>query len=127
MRLKTNIPEELKHLKSERDALDQSVALNRIVLAMLDGYKRQNLFLSILLFVSILANIAIAAIFIQYESQWEYETTTTTITQDTGEGSGNNVYQAGENATYTQEGVNDDGETNGDNNKDNPEKSNQPE
>lgn len=127
MRLKTNIPEDLKHLKSEGDALDQSVALNRIVLAMLDGYKRQNLFLSILLFVSILANIAIAAIFIQYESQWEHETTTTTITQDTGEGSGNNVYQAGENATYTQEGVNDDGETNGDNNKDNPEKSNQPE
>lgn len=32
----------------------------------------------------------------------EETTTTTTITQDTGEGSGNNVYQAGENAVYEE-------------------------
>ena len=32
------------------------------------------------------------------------EETITTITQDTGEGSGNNVYQAGESSTYTQSG-----------------------
>ena len=31
-------------------------------------------------------------------------TTTTTVEQDTGEGSGNNVYQAGEDSTYTQNG-----------------------
>lgn len=30
--------------------------------------------------------------------------TTTTVEQDTGEGSGNNVFQAGENSTYTQNG-----------------------
>ena len=29
-------------------------------------------------------------------------TTTETIEQDTGEGNGNNVYQAGENAQYTE-------------------------
>lgn len=31
-------------------------------------------------------------------------TTTTTVEQDTGEGSGNNVFQAGENSNYTQNG-----------------------
>lgn len=31
-------------------------------------------------------------------------TTTTTVEQDTGEGSGNNVFQSGENSTYTQNG-----------------------
>ena len=31
-------------------------------------------------------------------------TTTTTVEQETGEGSGNNVYQAGEDSTYTQNG-----------------------
>lgn len=30
------------------------------------------------------------------------EVTTTTVTQDTGEGHGNNVYQAGEHATYSE-------------------------
>lgn len=32
------------------------------------------------------------------------EETTTAITQDTGDGNGNNVYQAGENSSYTQNG-----------------------
>lgn len=31
-------------------------------------------------------------------------TTTTTVEQDTGEGSGNNVFQSGENSSYTQNG-----------------------
>lgn len=45
--------------------------------------------------------------FLKFESQFEYETTETTETtvyQDTGEGSGNNVYQAGEHATYNEGG-----------------------
>lgn len=33
------------------------------------------------------------------------ETTTTTVNQDTGEGEGNNVYQAGEFATYDEGGA----------------------
>lgn len=33
-------------------------------------------------------------------------TETTTVTQDTGEGTGNNVYQAGESATYNEDGEN---------------------
>lgn len=100
--------EELNAIRKEGDALDQSIALNRIVMAMLDAKRREDFWLRILLIISLLANIAIAGIFIGYESQMV--TTTTTIEQDTGEGSGNNVYQSGERASYTQEGVNSDGE-----------------
>lgn len=90
----------LSSLKTEEDALDQSIALNRIVMAMLDAKRREDFWLRIILIVSILANVLIAVIFTSYESQWT--TTTTTVTQDTEDGSGNNVYQAGENANYIQ-------------------------
>lgn len=39
-------------------------------------------------------------------SEIETTTETTTVTQDTGDGSGNNVYQAGEYATYDEGGGN---------------------
>lgn len=108
---------ELDALRKEEDALDQSVALNRIVMTMLESKRREDFWLRIILIISLLVNIAIAGIFTWYESQWQYtETTTTTVTQDTGEGSGNNVYQAGENANYIQgnsEEVTSNGETNG--------------
>lgn len=92
--------EELDALCKEEDALDQSVALNRIVMTMLESKRREDFWLKIILIISLLVNIAIAGIFTWYESGWT--TTTTTVTQDTGEGSGNNVYQAGENANYIQ-------------------------
>lgn len=92
---------ELDALRKEEDALDQSVALNRIVMTMLESKRREDFWLRVILIISLLVNIVIAGIFVVYESQWQYaETTTTTVTQDTGEGSGNNVYQAGENASY---------------------------
>lgn len=94
--------DELDSLHEDSNALDQSIALNRIVMTMLESKRREDFWLRIILIVSILVNVAIASIFIWYESQWEYTTTTTTVTQDTGEGSGNNVYQAGENAEYIQ-------------------------
>lgn len=110
---------ELDALHKEEDALDQSVALNRIVITMLESKRREDFWLRIILIISLLVNIAIAGIFTWYKSGWEYNnTTTTTVTQDTGEGSGNNVYQAGENADYIQgnsEGVTPNGETNSDN------------
>ena len=110
---------ELDALRKEEDALDQSVALNRIVMTMLESKRREDFWLRIVLIISLLVNIVIAGIFVVYESQWKYtETTTTTVTQDTGEGSGNNVYQAGENANYIQgnsEEVTSNGETNSDN------------
>lgn len=110
---------ELDALRKEEDALDQSVALNRIVMTMLESKRREGFWLRIILIISLLVNIVIAGIFVVYESQWQYtETTTTTVTQDTGEGSGSNVYQAGENANYIQgnsEEVTSNGETNSDN------------
>lgn len=94
---------DLNELK-EKEALDQSVALNRIVLNMLESKRKEDLWLRIVLIISILANIAISCIFIGYESQFTTEktVTTTTVSQDTGEGEGNNVYQSGERANYVQ-------------------------
>ena len=94
---------DLNELK-EKEALDQSVALNRIVLNMLESKRKEDLWLRIVLIISILANIAISCIFIGYESQFTTEKTitTTTVSQDTGEGEGNNVYQSGEHANYVQ-------------------------
>lgn len=110
--------QQLGALRKEKDALDQSVALNRIVMTMLESKRREDFWLRIILIISLLANIAIAGIFTWYESGWTTTATTTTVTQDTGEGSGNNVYQAGENADYIQgnsEEVTPNGETNSDN------------
>lgn len=110
--------QQLDALRKEKDALDQSVALNRIVMTMLESKRREDFWLRIILIISLLANIAIAGIFTWYESGWTTTATTTTVTQDTGEVSGNNVYQAGENANYIQgnsEEVTPNGETNSDN------------
>lgn len=103
--MKQNTPiDDLDSLVKQKDALDQSIALNRIVMTMLESKKREDFWLRVILIISILVNVVIAGVFVAYESQWEYTTTTTTttVTQDTGEGSGNNVYQAGENADYIQ-------------------------
>lgn len=107
----------------EQEALDQSIALNRIVMNMLETKKREDFWLRIVLIISILANILISCIFISYESQFTVEkTVTTTVTQDTGDGDGNNVYQAGEHASYVQgnvEEVESDGTADDSNNNDN--------
>lgn len=105
----------------EKEALDQSMALNRIVLNMLESKRKEDFWLRIILIISILSNILISCIFVGYESQFTTEktVTTTTVTQDTGEGEGNNVYQSGEHANYVQgntEEVTPDGETNDQNN-----------
>lgn len=85
-----------------QDALDQSIALNKIALTMLESKRREDLWIRIILLVSILVNVVIAVIFISYESQFTTEKTVTTtwVEQDTGEGDGNNIYQAGESARY---------------------------
>lgn len=107
--------DELESLRESEDALDQSIALNRIVMTMLESKRREDAWLRILLIISLLVNVVISCIFITYESQFTTTTTTEEITiqQDTGEGSGNNVYQGGEYAQYIQgEGVTPNGEAN---------------
>lgn len=112
---KPNLQTELDLLKGG-DALDQSMALNRIVMTLLEQNNRRDRIISILLAVSIIVNVLIVGGFLWYESQWEVTTTTTTttITQDSGQGNGNNVYQSGDSARYVQGNVveeDDDGKT----------------
>lgn len=117
---KESINDQLRDLKKDPDALDQSIGLNRILLTLIDGQKKTQKWLCILLVISLLCNVAICTIFVAYESQFVTETvTTTTVQQDTGEGSGNNIFQSGENAQYIQEGVTTDGEADNYNHPDN--------
>lgn len=90
--------------KPENQALQESMALNKIVLDLLTQKKKEHLRLWIVILALILVNLVEVGLFIWYESQFEdTETITeTTVEQDTGEGSGNNVYQAGEHANYTE-------------------------
>ena len=104
-----DINEELRHLKKEEDALDQSLGLNRILLTLIDNQRKIYKWICILLVISLLCNVAICALFVAYESQFVTTTETITIEQDT-DGPGNNVYQSGENAQYVQEGVTENGE-----------------
>ena len=92
---------DLDTLKTEDDALDQSIALNRIVMSMLESKRREDFWLRIILILSILINLVICIVFVQYEKHISTETITT-VEQDTGEESGNNVFQSGESAKYIQ-------------------------
>lgn len=90
----------------ENQALEESLALNRITLDLLAQKKKEHFRMWILILAMILVNLIEVGIFVWYESQMEVTetTTTTTVEQDTGSGSGNNVYQAGEQATYNEDG-----------------------
>lgn len=88
-------------------ALDESIALNRLVVDLLGQKKRDTLGLWIVILVLILANLAEALLFVWYESQFETVNTTTTTTTtenniDQSADEGNNVYQAGEHAQYNE-------------------------
>lgn len=98
---------DLNKIKNDPEALDQSIALNRIVIDLLKTRHKEDTTMKALLALSIIVNLIICGIFIAYESQFQTVSTTTTtteVTQDTGEGEGNNVYQAGENAVYEEDG-----------------------
>lgn len=90
--------------------LEQAMALNRMLLDALDQdrkdrrkTRRINLICATVCLVSLLGFVAIIGA-VASGIVIETTTTETTVTQDTGEGNGNNVYQAGEYATYNQPG-----------------------
>lgn len=88
-------------------ALEESLALNKITIDLLTQKKKEHFRLWIIILALILVNLIEVSVFVWYESQMETvetTTTTTTVEQDTGSGSGNNVYQAGEKATYNEGG-----------------------
>lgn len=97
---------------SKEDVLNESLALNHVVIDLLADRRKENLRLWIALVISILVNLLIVVGFLYYNSLFEYGTTTTTttetttVTQDQDSG-GNNIYQAGEYATLNQGGSND--------------------
>lgn len=97
-----DINDQLRHIKQGEDALDQSLGLNRILLTLINSQQRAHKWLCILLVISLMCNVAICCIFVAYESQFTPTTETITITQDTGDGEGNNVYQSGSDAQYIQ-------------------------
>lgn len=81
--------EEIPNVNSictEDDALDQSMALNRIVMALLQHQKESNKRLFIALVISLLINLFTVGGFLWYESQWEYTTTETITTTQEVEG-----------------------------------------
>lgn len=113
---------------SETDSVKQAMLLAKVTNDASEKADRQNKRLWIALAGSIIGNVILAIVMVCSliymqahaqemlnkglenalqaiaEIQIEGSTTTneTTITQDTGEGSGNNAYQAGENATYSE-------------------------
>lgn len=100
MRNNENIADALGEIKEEEDALDQSVALNKIVMQLLKTRAQECKRLWIALVISILVNLAIVSGFLWYESQWEYTTTTTDSTevQQDSEDNGLNLLQVGDNS-----------------------------
>lgn len=93
-----NITEALGKIKEEEDALDQSVALNRIVIQLLKTKAQETKRLWVALVISILMNLCIVGGFLWYESQWEYTTTTTTEVMQESEDTGSNLLQVGDNS-----------------------------
>lgn len=90
---------------NDNEALENSMALNKIVLDLLAQKKKEHFRLWIVILALVFVNLVEFGIFVWYESQMEYvdtTTTTTTVEQDTGEGNGNNVYQSGEYANYNE-------------------------
>lgn len=97
MKTAENIADTIGRIKEEENALDQSVALNKIITQLLKTKAEENKRLWIALVISILINLLIVGGFLWYESQWEYTTTTTEVVQDS-EDSGSNVLQVGDNS-----------------------------
>lgn len=95
---------DLNLLRDEENPTEQSLALNRIVLALLKQQKESNKRMFIIIVFLVLLELFTVVGFLWYESGMNTSTTTTTttVTQDTGEGEGNNVFQTGESAVYNE-------------------------
>lgn len=71
----------IEEMGNEGEALNQSLALNKVIINLLKQQRETNKRMFIALIVSILVNLAIVGGFLWYESQWEY-TETKEITQE---------------------------------------------
>lgn len=103
-----NVFEDVETLRSEEDALDQSLALVRVSISLIQTLKETNKRMFIALILSILVNLGLVCGFLYYESKWEYTTTTTTTQEVEGDSAEiNNVdgNQYKDNAVHNQGGV----------------------
>jgi len=87
-----NIP--LNEIQSGEEALDQSIALNRITLALLESQKESNKRMGKIIIALIISIVIMFFAFLYYESQWE------------------NVEEVAETITTTQEVSGEDAEIN---------------
>lgn len=71
----------IEEMENEEEALNQSLALNKVIINLLKQQRETNKRMFIALIVSILVNLAIVGGFLWYESQWEY-TETKEITKE---------------------------------------------
>lgn len=71
----------IEEMENEGEALNQSLALNKVIINLLKQQRETNKRMFIALIVSILVNLAIVGGFLWYESQCEY-TETKEITQE---------------------------------------------
>lgn len=65
----------IEEMENEGEALNQSLALNKVIINLLKQQRETNKRMFIALIVSILVNLAIVGGFLWYESQWEYTET----------------------------------------------------
>lgn len=113
---------ELNALEKEKDAIAQAVETSRIMGDLMKYHERENkrlwcAVLALALAFAIMAGCMVwtvqnaqrvaneamlNALNTVAEMEVVGETTTTTVTQDTGDGNGNNVYRSGESATYNE-------------------------
>ena len=103
----------LNEIQNEEDALDQSIALNRITLALLESQKESNKRMFKIIIALIAAFVIMFGAFLYYESQWENvedvaETITTTqeVSGESAEINNVNGDQYNDNSTHN-EGVGD--------------------
>ena len=71
----------IEEMENEEEALNQSLALNKVIINLLKQQRETNKRMFITLIVSILVNLSIVGGFLWYESQWKY-TETKEITQE---------------------------------------------
>lgn len=82
----------IEEMENEGEALNQSLALNKVIINLLKQQRETNKRMFIALIVSILVNLAIVGGFLWYESQWEYTETKETTQEVSGNDSDiNNV------------------------------------
>lgn len=79
----------LDNIRSEEDALEQSVVLNKIVIDMMESNKAKDKrminCMTMILVLSIFANLLIATLFLYKDSKTSLTTETSTVTEEVEE------------------------------------------